>query len=215
MGMGLNLQKAIGREEFDYLALMSALGDYANPRDKVTSLLRQGVIVRVKKGLYVFGDDHRKRPYSRELLGNLVYGPSFVSLDTALSHHGLIPERVAAITSVTTKRCRRFDTPVGRFVYRQVPAGGFHLGIDRMASGDVAFLIAVPTRALADKVRDDRGHALASAETMEEYIAEELRIDRTEVARMDRGLLTALARAARSRKIAVLAELVRRLGRIR
>jgi hypothetical protein len=52
-------------------------------------------------------------------------------------------------------------------------------------------------------------------EAMEAYVAEDLRIDRTEVARMDQGLLTALARAARSRKIAVLAGLVRRLGRTR
>lgn len=95
--MTRDLRKLIGREEFDYPALMSALANYANPRDKVTSLLRQGVIIRVKKGLYVFGDDFRKRPFCRELLANLIYGPSYVSLDYALSYHGLIPERVAAL----------------------------------------------------------------------------------------------------------------------
>ena len=89
-----DLRERIGREEFDYSALMSTLSGYANPRDKVTSLLRRGVIVRVKKGLHVFGDADRRRPYSRELLANLIYGPSFVSLDYALAFHGLIPERV-------------------------------------------------------------------------------------------------------------------------
>ena len=49
--MTIGLRKIINREEFDYPALMSALSAYANPRDKVTALLRKGVIVRVKKGL--------------------------------------------------------------------------------------------------------------------------------------------------------------------
>ena len=46
--MQRKLREQIGREEFDYPALMSALASYANPRDKVTSLLRRGTIVRVK-----------------------------------------------------------------------------------------------------------------------------------------------------------------------
>ena len=108
-----DLRQRIGREEFDYPALMAALSGYANPRDRVTTLLRRGDILRVKKGLYVFGDQLRRRPYSRELLANLVYGPSLVSLDSALSFHGLIPERVEAMTSVTTKRPKAFDTPSG------------------------------------------------------------------------------------------------------
>ena len=96
--MERDLREQIGREEFDYPALMGALSQYANPRDKVTSLLRRGTIVRVKKGLYVFGEAYRRRPYSRELLANLIYGPSFVSLDYALAFHGLISERVEVIT---------------------------------------------------------------------------------------------------------------------
>ena len=92
-----DLRQRVGREEFDYQALMAALPEYANPRDKVTVLLRRGDIIRVKKGFYVFGDELRRRPYSRELLANLIYGPSFVSLDSALSFHGLIPERVEVV----------------------------------------------------------------------------------------------------------------------
>ena len=41
------LSRRIGREEFDYQALMAALSGYANPRDKVTALLRRGDIIRV------------------------------------------------------------------------------------------------------------------------------------------------------------------------
>ena len=52
-----NLRKLIDREEFDYHALLSALEGYASPRAKITQLLQKGAIIRVKKGLYVFGED--------------------------------------------------------------------------------------------------------------------------------------------------------------
>jgi len=204
-----NLRKRIGREEFDYPALMAALWSYANPRDRVTALLRRGDIIRVKKGLYVFGEALRERPYSRELLANLVYGPSFVSLDSALAYHGLIPERVASLTSVTTKRPTVFDTPVGSFIYRQAPKGYFHLGMDRVEEGNVAFLIAVPEKALADKVRDDRGHPLRSQSGAASYLFENLRIEASDFVQLDPGFLESLAEAARSRKIGMCASLLR------
>ena len=210
--MELKLREQIGREEFDYPALMSALASYANPRDKVTSLLRRGTIVRVKKGLYVFGQALRRRPYSRELLANLVYGPSFVSLDYALAFHGLIPERVETVTSVTPKRGRAFHTPVGTFAYRQVPEAYFPLGMDRVESGDVAFLMAVPERALADKVRDDRGNPLRTLADASTYLFENLRLDREAASAMDGDLLEQLAEAGHSRKIALCARLAGRLS---
>jgi hypothetical protein len=204
-----DLRQLIEREEFDYPALMAALSSYANPRDKVTALLRRGDVIRVKKGLYVFGEALRRRPYSRELLANLVYGPSFVSLDSALSFHNLIPERVAAMTSVTTKRPKVFDTPVGSFIYRQAPKGYYHLGMDRVEEGDVAFLVAVPEKALADKIRDDRGNPLRSQAEAARYLFEDLRIEPSAFVQLDAGFLERLAVAARSRKIGTCARLLR------
>lgn len=206
-----DLRQKIGREEFDYPALMAALSGYANPRDKVTALLRRGDIIRVKKGLYVFGEDLRRRPYSRELLANLIYGPSFVSHDSALSFHNLILERVEAITSVTIKRPKAFETPIGRFIYRQAPPGYFHLGMDRVEDGDIAFLIATAERALADKIRDDRGHPFRSQADAADYLFDDLRIDRSDFAQMDPQILAELAEAARSRKIAICSSLLRKI----
>jgi hypothetical protein len=204
-----DLRKRIGREEFDYPALMATLSSYANPRDRVTAMLRRGDIIRVKKGLYVFGEALRERPYSRELLANLVYGPSFVSLDSALAYHGLIPERVASLTSATTKRPKVFDTPVGSFIYRQAPKSYYHLGMDRVEEGDVAFLIAVPEKALADKIRDDRGHPLRSQAEAASYLFENLRIEASDFIQFDPDFLESLAKAARSRKIGICASLLR------
>ena len=59
-------------EEFDYQTLMDGLKDYARPRDKISDPLQKGIIIRVKKGLYIFCDEYRRRPYSREILANLI-----------------------------------------------------------------------------------------------------------------------------------------------
>lgn len=49
------LRKLANREEIDYAFVMSALNDYSHPRDKITAWLKSGELIRVKKGLYVFG----------------------------------------------------------------------------------------------------------------------------------------------------------------
>ena len=180
--------------------MMAALSGYAKPHQKITSLLRQGVIVRVKKGLYVFGEDYRQRPYSRELLANLIYGPSFISLDYALSYHGLIPERVEQVTSVTSKRGRKFDTPVGTFVYRPVPQGSFHLGMNQIEIGEISFLLASPERALADKAREDRAARVRSLGEVETYLFSDLRVDRSAFLEMDLESFREIAEALGSRK---------------
>lgn len=209
--MSGSLRKKIGREEFDYTALMAALSGLAKPHDRITALLRSGRIIRVKKGLYVFGENYRQRPYSRELLANLVHGPSFVSLDYALSYHGLIPERVHQVTSVTSGRAKVFHTPVGTFVYRPTPVAAFHCGMHRVTRGDVSSLMASPERALADKVREDRSARVRSLDEAERYLFSDLRMDEGAVGQLDHRALMSIAQALGSRKAQFCARLLRRL----
>src|SRR5205085_9208942 len=101
------------REEIDYQFLLSLLLEYARPREKISAWLKSGELIRVKKGLYIFGPQVAQGPYSPEVLANLIYGPSAISLNYALSFYGLIPERVTTITSITNKRNKQFSTAVG------------------------------------------------------------------------------------------------------
>ena len=151
------IRKLVPFEEFDYQILLQALSGYARPRGKITDLIRKRHIIRVKKGLYIFGKDHRKAPYSREVLANLIYGPSYISLEYALQYYGLIPECVEAFTSVTPGLSRKFYTPIGLFLYRKIPLEAFRTGMDRLEMADGrSFLIALPEKALADKVQSER-----------------------------------------------------------
>ena len=112
---------------------------------------------------------------------------------------------------VTTKRPKAFDTPVGSFIYRQSPKGCFYLGMDRVVEGDVAFLIATSERALADKIRDDRGHPFRTQADAAVYLFDDLRIDQAEFEQMDPGFLDELANGLKSRKVAICADLLRKL----
>ena len=202
----------ITRSEFDYQTLLDVLKDYARPRDKISDLLKKGVIVRVKKGLYVFGDDYRDKPFSRELLANLVFGPSYLSLDWALQYYDLIPEKVEALTSVTTGRSRRFHTPVGLFIYRQIPVEAFRVGMNRIETGpEMSFLVATAEKALSDKIRDDRGNGLKTVREMKTYLRESLRVDMSALAELNPAKISEFADRYRSRKLRLLAAVVRNI----
>jgi len=82
---------------------------------------KQGFIVRVKRGLYSFPDALPPELY----LANKLYNPSYVSREFALSYHGIIPEMVYEITSVTTKATRQFKTLGKIYSYRSIKQSAF------------------------------------------------------------------------------------------
>ncbi len=208
------LRKRIPAEEFDYQTLLDGLKDYSRPRDKITDMLRKKMLIRVKKGIYVFGETYARGPFSREVLANMIYGPSYVSLDYALHYYALIPERVEAVTSVTCGRSRRFSTPVGLFVYRMIPMEAYQIGMDRVElEGGRSFLMATPEKALADKLRDERGTGIRTQRDMRSYLLDHLRIDAEGLGKLDPNRLAAIASRYHSRKIAMLAGVVRHHAR--
>ena len=213
--MDIDPQHQIPFEEFDYQILLNSLRGYAHPRKKIAALLRKGEIIRVKKGLYIFGAQHRRSPYCRELLANLIYGPSCISLEYALHYYGLIPERVETITSVTCGRSRSFDTPVGYFSYRSIPLNAYRIGIDRIELPDGrAFLMALPEKALADRVVAERGISLKTQKELALFLYDNLRIDTTALHRFDPETVRSIAEAYGSRRLKLLAQLVARLQRM-
>jgi predicted transcriptional regulator of viral defense system len=206
------LRKKIAGEEFDYQVLMDSLREYERPRDRITDLLKRKEIIRVKKGIYVFGEKYARRPISREILANMIYGPSYISLDYALHHYGLIPERVETVTSVTIKRSRRFSTPVGLFTYRRIPMKAYQTGIDQVALEDGrSFLIAIREKALCDKVDQDRGTAVRTQMEMRSYLKDSLRIDPEDLRNMNADIVVEIAERYRSRKIKLLGGVIRHL----
>ena len=207
----VRIRRTIEHDVFDYQALTEALSRYHKPRDKVTKLLGSGAVVRIKKGLYCFSEDFRKEPISREYLANLIYGPSYVSLDYALSYHGLIPERVDVVTSVTMRRSRGFNTPFGMFSYRMVTDNRYTVGAVLEQSGKVSFLIATPEKALFDKVWTDKRFHGVSISDYNSYLTEDLRIDLEAFANLDISRAQSIGSRYNSAQIDSLVQFILRL----
>jgi len=170
---------------FDYQFLMDRLRGYAAPRDKVTSLLRSGEIIRVKKGLYIAGQAGAKAQVDPLVLAGLIYGPSYVSLETALARHGLIPERVEEIASMSVKRARSFETPLGRYRYRQIPERAFAEGITLEQGPGGGYLLATPEKALCDRVAQEKN--LKTTADVEDLIFGSLRLEPDLLERLSRS----------------------------
>lgn len=204
------LRKLAGREEIDYQFLLSALKEYRYPRDKISEWLSAGHLIRVKKGLYVFGKNAALQPYSQEILANLIYGPSAISLAYALSFHGLIPERVSVITSVTNKRQKEFSTPVGHFRYYYLNPIKYSIGIElSLTTSNQYFLIASAEKALSDQICIiDNKLKLKTLKDMKSYLFHDLRIDEEIFSELKTDNLLQLSVSYHSQKIALLAQLL-------
>lgn len=144
--------------------------------DKARRLEREGRIIRLKKGLYVRSADDGAQPVA-ELIANHLYGPSYVSMQSALRHYGLIPERVYSTISMTIKHSRCFDTPLGRFDYFSCGVDYFPIGVSQHYENHMQFLIASPEKALCDLLIKTRGLDVDSLSNLVEYLENDLRFD--------------------------------------
>jgi predicted transcriptional regulator of viral defense system len=116
---------------------------------------KKGIIIRIKRGLYVFPDALPPELY----LANKLYNPSYISREFALSYHGIIPETVYEITSVTTKSTRLFETLGKIYSYRKIKKSAFtgyvvekQRGFTfRIADAEKAFVDTLYYRTLSDQ----------------------------------------------------------------
>ncbi len=144
------LQMIDGQPIFEPAMLFAGNDRPANIRRQLSRWVTAGKLIQVRRGLYAVAPPYaRIRPHSFAVAGRLNW-PSYVSMQTALAWHGLIPEEVPVITSVTTGRPGFHETPLGSYQFRHVKTG-FFWGYQeaRFENGQSAF-IADPEKALLD-----------------------------------------------------------------
>ncbi len=123
--------------------------------DVVKYALKKGVLIQVRRGLYLIGKPFGKGTCDPFEIASVLYGPSYISLETALSFHGWIPEAVRTTTCVTPKRAKTFQTYLGVFRFSHAPPSHFFLNVQRVEetnNGSSIFLIAEPWKAIADAI---------------------------------------------------------------
>lgn len=136
----------------DTVRMRHVLRDWRDPRGKIARMLESGELLALRRGLYA-----TRRELDPRCLAGPIYGPSYVSFETALAWHGMIPEGVTEILSATVKRAATFENAFGRFRYLAVPKAVYPIGVTRVTGSDLPFLIASPTKALADRIAREPG----------------------------------------------------------
>ena len=161
--------------------ILELLSKYQSPNDKISELLKSKELISIRRGLYITGpklDLPTPEPF---LIANHLRGPSYVSLESALSYWNMIPERAYEISSVTIKTSKLYKTSVGRFSYQQLKTPYYSYGIKNIAySPKQTMLVASPEKALCDKVLLTPKIYLRSIKQTREFLLEDLRMD-TEV----------------------------------
>ena len=181
--------------------LYSLYSDLKFPENKIANLKRNGLIIRIKRDLYVVSPKVHHQEISSELVANHLYRPSYVSLETALAHYGLIPERVYLMRSVCTKMHKRYDTPLGQFEYVKVPEKYFQIGVkQKIIDKSYCFLIASPEKALCDLILCTNNLRLQSVKAMQKYLEEDLRIDFDVLQSIDAEIIRQCIEAGRKKR---------------
>lgn len=144
-------------QEYPFILSKDVIRGHKEPREKINQLnqlnrwTKKGLLIRLRRGMYVLNANDRKAAMDINDIANRIYEPSYVSLESALSFYGLIPESVKDITSVTTRKTNIFHNELGVFSYSHVKPRAFR-GFKRIGDARASFYMAVPEKAIADFV---------------------------------------------------------------
>ncbi len=123
-------------------------------KNQLSNWVRSGKLVRLRRGKYLLAKPYRMRTPSVYYVSNCLLRPSYVSLQTALQFHGMIPEAVTVVQAVSPKHGRSWENELGDFEYRSIKQERFW-GYRKYSRSEEAatqdqFLMARPEKALLD-----------------------------------------------------------------
>ena len=127
-------------------------GESTRRYDAVKYALKKGIFIHVKRGVYLLGPPYGKGQCDPFELAEVLYGPSYISFESALSYHGWIPEAVYVTISACAKRSKIIETCLGNFSYSHTPASHFFMNVSRQGNGENAFFLAEPWKAIGDMI---------------------------------------------------------------
>ena len=122
----------------------------------VNRALQHGELLQLRRGLYLVAPRLQSKPPHPFVLAQALQAGSYISLESALSFHGWIPESVPVTLSVVPGRRRLEVDLAGLGLFRFYPLAlrqGFFLhAVDRQILGGQTALVAQPLRALLDLI---------------------------------------------------------------
>ena len=181
------------------------LNNYANFNTKISRLVRDKKLYKVKQGIYE--TNNNINPF---YLTNIIYGPSYISFQTALAYYDMIPERVYVITSATTNKhkSKEYKNEFGTYLYKDVPSNVYPYGIERIEENGYCYFIATKEKALCDMIYEYK--PVFSMKDIEALLFEDLRIDEDKFKELDMELLINLASLYKTINHKILINYIRR-----
>ncbi len=181
--------------------LADEMREYRSPGARLTLLLQKGELMRLRRDLYMVLPPDGSPPYSRELIANHLYGPSYVSFESVLAANGLIPERVEEIRSACMGRSRVYTNDTGRYRYTHLPPPYYAVGTRsvRTESG-LYYLAATPEKALCDLIVTSPRLRLQSVRALQTYLEDDLRLDEELLAQFNIDIIRECAATAHKKK---------------
>ena len=185
--------------------LREKYNNYANPLDKIKRDTDDGILFRLARGIYE--TDSGTNPC---FLASSILSPSYLSFDWALSHYGLIPEKVFSITSASLniRKNKTFTNKFGRYEYSDIPASAFSEGLSYIENGDYMVKIATKEKAICDSL--SKWRVVNSVKALKELLFVDKRIDEEEFSTCDFKLMMRLASLYKKTNLDMLIKLIRK-----
>lgn len=153
----------------------------------IKRFIQESYLLPIKKDFYLIQNLNRKLALNLFEIAPLIYGPSCISFESALSHFGWIPEAVRTTTCACVKRKKEFETPVGVFSYERIPIEIFSVGITQQIYESTTLFIASPIKAIADMI-----YARKRTWSTIDHLCEDLRIEFENIETIDKELILEL-----------------------
>lgn len=128
--------------------------------------IKKGHLIMLRRGLYVVSEMQHKT--DAIFFATKIYAPSYVSMEMALNFYGIIPEAVFTVTSVTTRKTKRFSTPMGNYSYQKIKKEAFG-GFETKSQNGISFNLALPEKAMVDFFYLNRNILSGEREQFEGY----------------------------------------------
>ncbi len=116
----------------------------------ISRAIKAGELESLKPGLYCLTKPYRRSIIPPAAVGAFLYKNAYLSLESAMSFAGLIPEAVQTHYFGTSLRAKIFENSFGRFHFIHIPASPFFAGVILNISDEISVRVASPLRALAD-----------------------------------------------------------------
>ena len=181
--------------------LIDYYGDYGNPGMKITRLVKEGKIIRIKNGLYETG-----RIINNFQPAQVIYGPSYISFDTALSYYGIIPEFAYHVSCATYRKHKDkvFRTDICSYYYSDVPAAVFNMEVESHSLGGYSYRMATREKAVCDKLY--KMPPMKDTDELRILMYDDLRFDEDDIRGLNYNEISILADRYGCRNVRLLAD---------